>query len=411
MHQALSLAGLSGFVALAWALGRARAAAAWKLAALALGMQLGIAGIAVHVAPVRAAFAAANTAVDALYEASRAGTALVFGYLGGAPLPFAETSPGGSFVLAFRALPVIMVVGAISALLYHWGVVPLLVRAAAAGLRRGFGLSGPAGVATAANVLIGMVEAPMLVRPYLARLSRPDLFVVMTAGLATVSGNTMVLYAIFLDGVVPDPIGQLLTASVISAPAAILVARLMVPAEGGETEPPPPAERTYSGSMEALARGTADGLAVMLGVIAALVVFTALVALLNMAIEPATGRSLQGWVGIAMRPLAFAMGIPWDQAAEAGRLLGIKTVINEFVAYLEFGRSGGAGLDARARVILAYALCGFANPASLGIMLAGLGTLCPERRADFAALGPASVISGTLACLMTGAAVGVVLPG
>jgi CNT family concentrative nucleoside transporter len=406
-----SLAGLLGFAALAWALGRGRAGAAWRPVLLGVGLQLLIAAVAVRVDPVRRTLAAANAVVDALYESSRQGTALVFGYLGGAPLPFAETIPGGSFILAFRALPVIMVVGALSALLYHWGLIPLLVRGAATGLRRGFGLSGPAGVATAANVLVGMVEAPMLVRPYLGGLSRPDLFVVMTAGLATVSGNTMVLYAIFLDGVVPDPIGQLLTASVISAPAAVLVARLMLPAQGSETEPPPPAERAYSGSMEALARGTADGLAVMLGVIAALVVFTALVALLNMAIAPATGFTLQALVGFAMRPLAFAMGIPWDQAAEAGRLLGIKTVINEFVASLEFGRSGGAGLDARARVILAYALCGFANPASLGIMLAGMSTLCPERRADFAALGPGAVLSGTLACLMTGAAVGVVLPG
>jgi CNT family concentrative nucleoside transporter len=408
MSQATSALGLLALAALAWAWGRGRLS--WRLLALGLGLQLGIAAALLHVPPLRTAMAAANGAVDALYEATRAGTALVFGYLGGAPLPFTETIPGGAFVLAFRGLPIIMVVGALSALLYHWRVIPAFVALCAAGFRRGFGLSGPAGVATAANIFVGMVEAPLMVRPYILALSKPDLFVVMTAGLATVSGNTMVLYAIFLKDVIADPIGQLLTASLISAPAAILVARLMVPAEGTETTPAAPPGKMYSGSMEALARGTADGLAVMLGVIAALVVFTALVALLNMLVEPLTGHTLQALVGTAMRPLAWLMGIPWAQTEAAGQLLGVKTVINEFVAYLQFGQGGGLGLDARSRIILTYALCGFANPASLGIMLAGLSAMCPERRADFAALGPASVVSGTLACLMTGAAVGVVLP-
>jgi CNT family concentrative nucleoside transporter len=409
MSQATSLLGLMVLVALAWAWGRGKLP--WRMVLLGLGLQVGIAAALLHIPPLRAAMASANSAVDALYEATRHGTALVFGYLGGAPLPFEETAPGAAFVLAFRGLPVIMVVGALSALLYHWRIVPAFVALCAAGFRRGFNLGGPAGVATAANIFVGMVEAPLMVRPYILTLSKPDLFVVMTAGLATVSGNTMVLYAIFLKDVIADPIGQLLTASLISAPAAILVARLMLPADDAPVDAAAPPGRLYSGSMEALARGTADGLAVMLGVIAALVVFTALVALLNMMIEPVIGVTLQQLVGVAMRPLAWLMGIPWANTEAAGRLLGIKTVINEFVAYLEFGRSGGAGLDDRSRIILAYALCGFANPASLGIMLAGLSAMCPERRADFAALGPASVVSGTMACLMTGAAVGVVLPG
>jgi CNT family concentrative nucleoside transporter len=409
MSQATSLLGLLALTALAWAWGRGRLP--WRMVLLGLALQVGIAAALLHIPPLRAAMAAANNVVDALYEATRQGTALVFGYLGGAPLPFVETGPGGAFVLAFRGLPVIMVVGALSALLYHWRVIPVFVSLCAAGFRRGFNLGGPAGVATAANIFVGMIEAPLMVRPYILGLSKPDLFVVMTAGLATVSGNTMVLYAIFLKDVIADPIGQLLTASLISAPAAILVARLMVPADDAIVDAPEPPAKLYSGSMEALARGTADGLAVMLGVIAALVVFTALVALLNMMIEPVTGATLQTMVGTAMRPLAWLMGIPWENTEAAGRLLGIKTVINEFVAYLEFGRSAGAGLDDRSRIILAYALCGFANPASLGIMLAGLSAMCPERRADFAALGPASVVSGTMACLMTGAAVGVVLPG
>jgi len=249
------------------------------------------------------------------------------------------------------------------------------------------------------------------VRPYLAALSRGELFVVMTAGMATISGNTLAIYAVFLRDAVPDAAGHLLTASVISAPAAVLVARLMLPGEtvaerGPEAAPP----KLYASAMEAIARGTAEGLAIMLGVIAALIVFVALVALANEAIVPLSGATLQHWTGLAMRPVAFALGIPWAESLEAGRLLGLKTVINEFVAYLEFARTGET-MSERTRIILAYALCGFANPGSLGIMVGGLIALVPDRRDDIAKLGVPSVVAGTLACLMTGAAVGVLTPG
>ncbi|MCS6921126.1 MAG: nucleoside:proton symporter [Elioraea sp.] len=413
--QTASGLGLLLLVAVAWALGlvatRRWAAPPWGAIAFGIALQLGLAALVLSVPPIRSALGAIGAAIDALQRATEAGTAFVFGYLGGGPLPFAETAPGASFILAFRALPLILVVGALSALLYRLGVLPLLVGALARLLRRGFALSGAAGFATAANVFVGMVEAPLLVRPYLAGLSRPELFVVMTAGMATISGNTLAIYAIFLRDALPDAAGHLLTASVISAPAAVLVARLMLPAETAvDRGPEPTPAQPYASATEAIARGTAEGLAIMLGVIASLIVFVALVALANEAIVPLTGQTLQHWAGLAMRPVAFALGIPWAESAEAGRLLGLKTIINEFVAYLELARMGEA-MSERSRIILAYALCGFANPGSLGIMLGGLIALVPDRRDDIARLGVPAVVAGTIACLMTGAAVGVLTPG
>ena len=411
--QLVSALGLFAFAALAWGFGRVRGPAAvpWRLILVGLAVQLALAALLLWLPPVRAALGAIGSAVDALARATEAGTALVFGYLGGAPLPFAETGPGSSFILAFRALPLILVVGALSALLYHLGVLPLAVRGMAVLLARGFGLGGAAGFATAANVFVGMIEAPLLVRPWLAGLSRADLFVVMTAGLATISGNTLAVYSVFLRDVLPDAAGQLVAASLVSAPAAVLVARLMLPPDPGSSEAealPPP--RLYAGAMEAVARGTADGLAILLGVIAALVVFVALVALINAALVPIAGVTLEEIAALLMRPVALAMGIGGAEAAEASRLLGLKLVINEFVAYLDFARSG-AVLSERTRIILAWALCGFANPGSMGIIVGGLGALVPERRGEIAALGPAATLAGTLACCMTGAAVGALLPG
>lgn len=412
--QMVSALGLAVFAALAWAWGALAvrsAAVPWRMISVGLALQVVVAAALLAIPPLRGAIGAVGRAVDALQRATEAGTSLVFGYLGGGSLPFAETAPGASFILAFRVLPLILVIGALSALLYHWRILPAVVGALARALSRGFALSGAAGFATAANIFVGMVEAPLLVRPYLAALPRTELLVVMTAGMATISGNTLAIYAIFLRDVLPDAAGHLLTASVISAPAAVLVARLMRPEKDAAAAQPAQAiaPRLYATSMEAVARGTTDGLAIMLGVIASLIVFIALVALLNEAVVPLTGAPLQHWAGIAMQPFALAMGIAPADAAEAGRLLGLKTIINEFVAYLDLARSGAA-LDERSRVILAYALCGFANPGSLGIMVGGMIALVPERREDIARLGIPSVIGGTIACLMTGAVVGILTP-
>jgi CNT family concentrative nucleoside transporter len=366
-----------------------------------------------HIPPLRVGFALVGDAVEALARATRAGTSLVFGYLGGAPLPFADTAPGASFILFFQALPLVLVVGALSAVLYHWRVLPAVVALLARGLGRLFGLSGACNLSVAANVFVGMVEAPLLIRHWLAGLPRAELFVVMVAGLATISGNMLVIYAGLIAPVVPDAAGQLLAASLISAPAAILAALLMMP-EGEAQRAPPAAEaaqpRLYDSTMDALVRGTADGLGLLLGIMASLIVFVALVALANAAVEPLTGLTLQQVAGWAFWPLAWAMGVPAEECATVARLLGVKVVVNEFVSYLELATTGGAGLSERSRLVLTYALCGFTNFSSVGIMVTGMAAMCPERRADIVALGLPSLVAATVACCMSGATVGLLTP-
>lgn len=405
--QAQSGFGLLGLAVLAWACGGFRRPLPWRILLAGLALQIGLAALLLHLPPLRALFDAAGGVVTALNQATQAGTSLVFGYLGGAPLPFTETRPGGSFILFFQALPLVLVVGALSALLYHWRILPLVVRGISAVLRRAFGISGACGFSVAANVFVGMVEAPLLIRPWLARLSLAELLIVMTAGLATIAGNMMVLYATLLAPVVPDAAGQLLVASLVSAPASVLAAALMRP-PGGTTAAPEDsaAPRLYDSTMEAVVRGTADGLSLLLGVMASLIVFVALVTLADMILRPLTGWSLQELAGLLFRPLAWMMGIPGEQVATVAGSLGIKLVLNEFVAYLQLATSGGLGLDGRSRLILTYALCGFSNFGSVGIMLAGMTGMCPERRADIVRLGLPSLLAATLACCMTGAVVG-----
>lgn len=400
--------GLPLLCLLAWVCGGCRQGVRPRVVVAGLLGQLLLGAVLLHVPPVRAGFAYVGDAVDVLARATRAGTALVFGYLGGAPLPFQEVVPGGSFVLFFGALPLVLLVGALSAVLYHWRILPAVVAVLARGLRRLFGLSGACNLSVAANVFVGMVEAPLLIRPWLARLTRTELFVVMVAGLATISGNMLVVYATMIAPVVPDAAGQLLTASLISAPGAVLAALLMLPESAPAVAPEEEgaAPRLYDSTMDALVRGTADGLTLLLGIMASLIVFVALVALLNAMLEPLTGLTLQRLAGWAFWPLAWAMGVPAAEAGTVARLLGVKVVVNEFVAYLELAASAGAGLAERSRLILTYALCGFTNFGSVGIMVTGMTAMCPERRAEIVGLGLPSLAAASIACCMAGATVG-----
>ncbi len=406
-----ALGGIVVILLIAWAISENRRAAPVRLICVGMALHIALALLLLKIPAVRESFLAANALVDALQAATRAGTSVVLGYLGGGSLPF-EIKPGtSSFVLAFQALPLVLIISALSALLYHWRVLPLVVRGFAWCLRRTLGLGGTAGVSVAANVFVGMVEAPLLVKPYLAKASRSDLFLIMTAGMATIAGTVLVLYATFLKDAVPGAIGHLLAASVLNAIAAIVIARIMVPQD--ENVPPTAAElgKLYENSMDAITRGTIDGLTLLLNIGAMLIVLIGLVALVNMILGATGGDALtlQAILGYALAPLAWLIGIPWAEAGTAGALMGTKIVLNELIAYLNLSGLEPGTLSDHSRLIMTYALCGFANFGSLGIMLGGLGAMAPDRRSELAGLGLKTIVSGALATWLTAAVAGLVL--
>lgn len=411
LHQLL---GIAVMLALAWALSEDRRAVRWRTVGVAMLLALALAATLLKLPPLAAALRSLNGAVDALNSATLAGTSFVFGYLGGGQLPFTPSPPQASFVLAFQALPLVLVISALSALLFHWRVLPLLVHAFAWLLRRTLGVGGAVGVSAAANVFVGMVEAPLVVAPYLARLTRGELFIVMNCGMATIAGTVLVLYATFLAPIVPDALAHLLVASFVATPVAIAVAALMVPSPL-EDAAPVRLGRQDANAVAAVTRGTLEGLQLLLNIVAMLVVFVALVALANavLALLPAVhgeALSLERLLGWLFAPLAWLIGIPAHEALVAGNLLGKKTVLNEFIAYLELARLPAEQLSPRSRLLLTYALCGFANFGSLGIMLGGLHALLPQgRRAELAGLGMKSVFAGLLSTCLTAALVGLLV--
>ena len=398
---------MAGLIALAWAAGEARRAVPWRAVVAGLALEVVLAVVCLKLPGVKSAFMALNDALLVLEKATEAGTSLVFGYLGGGPAPFSVAAPEATFVLAFRALPIVLVISALSALLFYWRVLPLVVRALSWLLRKTMGVGGVVGLSTAANVFVGMVEAPLLVKPYLARVSRGELFAIMACGMASIAGTVLFLYAAVLGRAVPDVVAHLLIASILSAPAALAISFVMVPpvgeADGGANLSNLDLRSEASGAMDAVTRGTLEGAQLLLNIVAMLVVFVALVALVNLVIAP---YSLQGMLGMVLAPLAWLCGLPWAEAQAGGALLGTKTVLNELVAYIDLSRGE---LSERSRVLMTYALCGFANFGSLGIMIGGMGTMCPERRAEIVGLGLKSIVAGTLATCFTAASVALIL--
>ncbi|HZE62203.1 MAG TPA: nucleoside transporter C-terminal domain-containing protein [Burkholderiales bacterium] len=397
-----AIAGMIGLVAIAWALGEDRRNVPWRAVGAGIVLELVLAVVFLKIPVVKSGFIALNDALLVLERATQAGTGLVFGYLGGAPAPFAVTAPEATFVLAFRALPLVLVISALSALLFYWGVLPAVVRAISWLLRKSMGVGGVVGLSTAANVFVGMVEAPLFVRPYLARVSRGELFALMVAGMASIAGTVLFLYASILGPVLPDAVAHLLIASILSAPAALAISFVMVPPKGEATGGELDLRSEATGAMDAITRGTLDGAQLLINIVAMLVVFVALVALVNLIIAP---YSLQGMLGVVLAPLAWLCGVPWPEASSAGALLGTKTVLNELIAYIDLTK---AGLSEKSRVLMTYALCGFANFGSLGIMIGGLGTMCPERRGEVVSLGMKSIVAGTLATCFTAASVALI---
>jgi CNT family concentrative nucleoside transporter len=414
MQELQSAFGIAALLAIAWTISEDRPAVSFRQAAIGLAVTFATAALFLKVPKVTAGFSAINSAVDAIADATKAGTSFVFGYVGGGTLPFELKVPGAEFSLAFQALPVVLVMSVLTSLMFHWRILPPIVRAMSWVLERTLGVGGAVGLSTAANIFLGMIEAPLFIRPYLVNLTRAELFIVMTAGMACIAGTVLVIYATMLAPVIPNAPAHLVVASVLDAPAAILISLIMVPDPSGQRTGGtlPKVGSTASSTMDAIVQGAAAGLELLLNICVMLIVLVALVHLTNaiLGLLPEVGGapiSLQRGLGLVMAPVCWLMGIPWKDAATAGGLMGLKTILNEFIAYIELSKLPPEALEPRSRLIMLYAMCGFANFGSLGIMIAGLGTMAPERRKDVISLGFKSIVSGTLATCLIGAIVGV----
>ncbi len=411
MAHLQSALGIIAIIALAWALSEDRRAFSWRLAAGTVALQASIALLLLKVPVTRDALYGLNAVVTAVTTATNAGTSFVFGYMGSGPPPFAVTNPGNLVNLAFTILPLVIVISALAAILWYWRISPMIVRAMALVLKNTLGLGGAVGLSAASMVFLGNIEGQLVIRPYLPRLTRAELFILMTVGLSVIAGTVFVLYATILKPVLLGALGHLLVASMMSLPAGILIARTMVPGPAVTELSEQDESVHYRSTMDAMARGTEDGLRLYLQIIAMLIVTTALVALVNVILAvlplvggaPLTVERILGWV---FSPFVWLLGVPWQEAGTAGGLMGIKLVLNELIAYLHMAGLAPGALDPRSSEIMVYAMCGFANFASIGILIAGMSALMPERRQDVVALAPRALLAGTLASSLSGAMIG-----
>jgi CNT family concentrative nucleoside transporter len=401
---------------LCWGLSEDRRHIPWRVVAGGLLLQLALVLLLLHSPPARGLVLLLDHAVDALQTATDAGTAFLFGYLGGGPLPFTESHPGASIVLAFKILPLVLVISALSSLLLYLGLLQRLTAAFAWMLRRTLGIGGALALGAAVHIFLGMIEAPLLIRPYLAGMTRGELFALMSCGMAGVAGTMMVIYATVLAHIMPDALSLILVASVISTPAALAVAALLVPfgpapSAASENDVAAIEKERPASVMDALTRGTAEGVAPLVGITTTLLVTVALVTLINILLgllpHPGPGAiTLQSVAALPFRPVMWLIGMDWGDAATAASLMGTKTILNELVAYVDLANLPAGALSAHARLIVTFSLCGFANFGSLGIMIGGMGAMVPERRAEIVSLGLRSILSGTVATCLSGAVAG-----
>jgi CNT family concentrative nucleoside transporter len=411
-----SLLGLVVIVAACWGLSENRRAFPWRLALGAVAVQAVLVLALFAIPGSRNVLAAITGAVDGLALATNRGTQFVFGYLAGGDQPYVISNQPALFTFAFQVLPLILVISALSALLWHWKILKWITQGFGLLFQRTMGLGGASALAVAANIFLGMIESPIVIRAYLDKLTRSELFLMMVVGLATVAGSTMVAYAAILSATLPNAAGHVLVASIVSAPAGVLLARIIIPEKPGyECED---ADYTsalkYDSAIDAIVKGTSDGLMVVLNISAVLIVFVALVALVNVMVgglwlfgDHVTVERVLGWI---FMPVAWLTGVSWDEAGKAGWLLGVKLTLTEFVAFIELGKVPAGEMSERTRMLMTYALCGFANIGSVGITVTGLSVLMPERREEVLGLVWKGLFAGFLATLMTACVVGA-LPG
>lgn len=408
-----ALLGIAVFIAIVLPMSSNRRSINWKLIGIALALQFVICILLLKAPVIKEGLLYLNQAVGALGAATLKGSAFVFGYVGGGDTPFTITNPNAAVTFAFQVLPLVIVMSALSALLWYWRILPIVIRGISWIFERALGTRGPSGLVATANIFLGQTEAPLLVRPYLARMSRYELLLVMTAGMATIAGSVMVIYSAMLGAQFEGVLGHLITKSIMSVPASVLFAHMIIPDDNGSSQDLQESPRIYQSAMDSITRGTSDGLALFLNIIAILIVLTAFVALANSIVsflpmvggEALTLERIAGWI---FAPIAWLMGIPWSEAMTAGSLLGVKSVLNEFIAFIQLTSVPPEALSDRSRLITIYGLCGFANLASIGIQISGIGTMAPERRDDLASLAWPAFVAATLGSCMTGCIVGIV---
>ena len=414
--NARALIGIGVILAIAWGFSENRKAFPWRIALGAVGIQFAFALVLFGVPFVRDGLFAANRLVDGLIAATAYGTGFVFGPVFGTQAGWEGLTGEPGPIFAVHLLPLIIVVAALSAILWHWRVLRWITKGFALVFSRFLGLGGATSLAVSANVFMGMTEAPVLVKPYIKGMSRSEIFILMTVGFATVAGSVLVLYSVFLADVLPNALGQLLAASLIAAPAAVAMALIIVPETATTTQRAHEPDFEYESTMDAFATGASDGLKILGNIITMLIAAFALLYLVNLglgALPDLGGAALSierilGWV---FAPLMYMIGVPMAEAAQAGSLMGVKTVLTEFVAFLQLSGPEGAGLSQRSSMITAHAICGFANFGSIGILIGGLSIIEPARRSTFLQLAWKTLLAGTLATCMSGAVVGALPAG
>ncbi|MGE0633432.1 MAG: NupC/NupG family nucleoside CNT transporter [Pseudobdellovibrionaceae bacterium] len=406
-----ALLGLFVFIFIAWIFSESKKEVQWIFVIKALVIQIVTAIVFLKSPFFVDVFSKLNVVVITLQEVTDKASTFLFGYLAGGPAPFDAVHAENNFIVAVRVLPLILVISALSALLFHWRILPMMIRFFAYALKRTLGISGPLGLGSAATIFLGTIESPLLIKPYLKQMNRADLFALISCSMATISGTVMVLYASILEKVIPNSMAHLLIASLISVPAALLIARVMIPADvrKNSIDEPITLPSPYANSMDALLKGITEGMNMIVGIIGVILVFFALIYLLNKGLSVLSGEwSLELILGYALRPFMWLTGIPWDETLFAGKLMGTKIVLNEFVSFFELSKMPNA-LSESSRMILIYGLCGFANIASAGIIIGGLTVTLPERQQEVAVLTFKSLISGNLATLMTAAVAGLMM--
>ena len=361
-------------------------------------------------------FAYLSDGVTSLQSATQEGAEFVFGYLSNTSAsPFEASGAGNSMIFAFQILPLIIVISSLSALLWFWNLLPLIIRAISKVFEKLFNIGDPIGLGATANIIMGQVEAPLLVRPYLSKMSEKELLILMTAGMSTVSGSIMIALVSMLQPQFPDLnlIQHLVSASILSIPAAIMYANIMIPSSEVTNFDGNSVPKVYDSSMDAITRGTRDGLDICLNVGAILIAFIALVSLLNSLLGIAGGwvgisdLSLQLILGYIFFPVVWLMGVPLSETLASAELLGLKTALNEFVAYGALANIEPGVLSERSKLITLYGLCGFANFSSVGILVSGISAMAPERKNDLIKVSLKALIGATLASCMTGLVIGI----